>query len=163
MAADCRARCITRDAASWSLTDEQGLGPGAEHRHLGTVALAVPMAIHRLRDRTPDRLLEQANISYRHRSWNQAEEFARRVLRIRPSETAALRILARSSARAGKDETAEAIYRRLGTRAMEAEDLFLLGRGLLRRDPHGPGLAALGAAPTLIRTIRKHSMRSLIF
>ena len=41
---------------------------------------------------------------------------------------------------------AEAIYRRLGTGAMEAEDLFLLGRGLMLHGRAGPGLAALGAA-----------------
>ena len=113
------------------------------------VGLAIAFAISRVRDRVPDRLLEQAKLSYGRGDWNQSAESARLVLRARPSETAALRILARSSARVGKDETAEAIYRRLGTGAMEAEDLFLLGRGLLKRDPHGPGLAALGAARDL--------------
>src|SRR5262249_51824282 len=58
----------------------------------------------------------------------------------------ALRLLARASARLGRDDSAQAIYRRLGTGFMEAEDLFLLGRGLLRRGQAGPALSALGAA-----------------
>ena len=62
------------------------------------------------------------------------------------SDTEALRLLARSTARQGRDDSAEAIYRRLGTGPMEAEDFFLLGRGLLGRGQVGPGLAALGAA-----------------
>jgi hypothetical protein len=87
--------------------------------------------------------------SYRSGAWNKAGEEARLFLKKSPDDSEALRILARSSARLGKDETAEAIYRRLGTGRMQAEDLFLLGRGLLERGQKGPGLAALGAARDL--------------
>jgi tetratricopeptide (TPR) repeat protein len=38
------------------------------------------------------------------------------------------------------------IYRQLGTANMQAEDLFLLGRGLIRRGQLAPGKATLGAA-----------------
>ena len=55
-------------------------------------------------------------------------------------------MLARTAARQGNDPSAEAIYRRLGTAPLDAEDYFLLGRGLLNRGQTGPALAALGAA-----------------
>ncbi|HKI19169.1 MAG TPA: tetratricopeptide repeat protein, partial [Isosphaeraceae bacterium] len=79
-------------------------------------------------------------------NWRVAESSARSVLKRNPADTAAMRLLARSAARLGRDESAESIYRRLGTSQMEAEDLFLLGRGLLRRGQIGPALASLGAA-----------------
>lgn len=111
--------------------------------------LALVIALVASRRQSPERALEQASDSYRRGEWGQAADLARLVLKTRPSETSALRILARSSARTGNDAAAEAIYRRLGTGAMSAEDFFLLANGLLKRDPHGPGLAALGAAHDL--------------
>jgi tetratricopeptide (TPR) repeat protein len=97
--------------------------------------------------RSPARdVLAEGESAYRRQDWSRAALEARTVLKARPANPGALRLLARASARLGKDETAEAIYRRLGTAPMEAEDLFLLGRGLINRDQKGPGLAALGAA-----------------
>jgi hypothetical protein len=90
--------------------------------------------------------LAQAVSSYEHRNWRESVRRTRAILRIRPSDPRARRLLGRSSARLGRDESAEAIYRSLGTGFMEAEDLFLLGSGLLRRGRTGPALAALGAA-----------------
>jgi tetratricopeptide (TPR) repeat protein len=84
--------------------------------------------------------------AYRRGDWRAAEAEARARLKARSGDPAALRLLARAAARQGRDDTAEAIYRRLGTGPMEADDLFLLGRGLLRRGQTGPALAALGAA-----------------
>jgi tetratricopeptide (TPR) repeat protein len=114
-----------------------------------TVVLSMALGISRLRGPSANRLVQQAASFYRRSDWEHAAESARLALRSRPSETSALRILARSSARMGNDEIAEVIYRRLGTASMEAEDLFLLGRGLLKRDVRGPGLASLGAARDL--------------
>src|SRR5262245_1856965 len=84
--------------------------------------------------------------SYQQGDWPKAAEQARSILKSTPDDKQALRLLARASARLGKDETAESIYRRLGTGGMDPEDLFLLGQGLLRRGQTSPGLAALGAA-----------------
>jgi tetratricopeptide (TPR) repeat protein len=90
--------------------------------------------------------LERGVSAYGRGEWRAAEAEARAVLKARPADAVALRLLARASARQGRDEAAEAIYRRLGTRRMEAEDLFLLGRGLLGHGQVGPALASLGAA-----------------
>ncbi|WP_210420277.1 tetratricopeptide repeat protein [Aquisphaera giovannonii] len=84
--------------------------------------------------------------AYGRGDWAGAATGAREALKRRPADRDALRLLARASARLGKDDAAEAIYRRLGASAMQPEDLFLLGRGLLARGQPGPGLAALGAA-----------------
>jgi tetratricopeptide (TPR) repeat protein len=84
--------------------------------------------------------------SYRRGDWRGAAEIARGQLKARPGDREALRLLARSSARLGRDELALGLYRRLGTEAMQAEDLFLLGHGLLRGGQEGPALVALGAA-----------------
>ena len=88
----------------------------------------------------------RGDLAYRGRDWHAAETLARAILKTRPSDPDALRLLARSMARLGRDDSAEAIYRRLGTGPMAAEDYFLLGRGLLGRGQSGPALAALGAA-----------------
>ncbi len=49
-----------------------------------------------------------------------------------PHDVEALRLLARSTARLGRDEPANAMFARLGSEALRGEDLFLLGRGLMR-------------------------------
>src|SRR6516164_3193313 len=82
--------------------------------------------------------------AYHRGDWRAAEREARTILGTKSTDRGALRLLARAAARLGRDDSAEAIYRRLGTGFMEAEDLFLLGRGLLRRGLPGPALAALG-------------------
>jgi tetratricopeptide (TPR) repeat protein len=53
-------------------------------------------------------------------------------LRDHPEDRRALRLVARSGARIGDVERSQALYGRLGERAMEAEDFFLLGSGLIR-------------------------------
>jgi tetratricopeptide (TPR) repeat protein len=90
--------------------------------------------------------LDRGIAAYRDGDWRGAEAQARAALKARRADPGALRLLARAAARQGRDDAAEAIYRRLGTGPMEAEDLFLLGRGLVLRGRAGPGLAALGAA-----------------
>ncbi len=90
--------------------------------------------------------LRDGDLAYRRGDWRGAEARARVALKARPSDPEALRLMARSAARLGRDESAEAIYRRIGTGSMEAEDFFLLGRGLLDRGQVGPALASLGAA-----------------
>ncbi len=101
-----------------------------------------------VRDQAGDPLV-QGTRAYGRADWRSAETRARSVLKTNSSDPHALRLLARTSARQGRDESAEAIYRRLGTKFMEAEDFFLLGRGLLAGGQVGPALASLGAARDL--------------
>ena len=104
------------------------------------------VAVYLVRSAPSPDLLAAAESAYDRRDWPRAAQEARGVLKTRPADSKALLLLARASAREGKDETAVAIYRRVGTGAMGPEDLFLLGRVLLSRNQTGPGLAALGAA-----------------
>ena len=105
----------------------------------GTAGLVVWIA----REQAGDPLVQAAR-AYGRDDWRSAEAQARLVLKTNSSDPHALRLLARTSARQGRDESAEAIYRRLGTKFMEAEDFFLLGRGLLGGGQVGPALASLG-------------------
>ena len=57
---------------------------------------------------------------------------ARGRLKTAPQDVAALRLLARSTARLGRDGPANALFARLGSPALEPEDLYLLGLGLSR-------------------------------
>jgi len=66
--------------------------------------------------------------------WATAAELARRALNSRRDDPAALRLLARSSARLGRADAAIGIYtRRLDEKAIEAEDHVLLGQAYERR------------------------------
>ena len=99
--------------------------------------------------RRPKSPLGEGFAAYSRGDWQAATSSARVVLETDKNQVEALRLLARASARQGRDESAEALYRRLGGKALEPEDLFLLGRGLLSRGQTEPGLAALGAARDL--------------
>ena len=109
---------------------------------LTCVAAAFHLARHTF---SPD-FVATAEASYDQGEWSKAAQMARSALKRQPADQTALVLLARASAHEGNDEAAEAIYRRLGTGAMGPEDLFLLGRGLLRRNMTSLGLAAVGAA-----------------
>jgi predicted CXXCH cytochrome family protein len=75
-------------------------------------------------------------------NWTAAAEFARQSLTLHKDDPSALRLLARASARLGRDSTAMAIYeRRLDRKTLEAEDLLLLGSMLQRQGR--PGAAAM--------------------
>ena len=73
--------------------------------------------------------LSQAETAYRERDWARAAADARTVLRTSPEDQEALRLLARASARLGKDELAETLYRRLGAAAMKRKISSCLARG----------------------------------
>ena len=77
-------------------------------------------------------LLTLGGRAYVGHDFNKAAEFARRALKAAPHDVEALRLLARSTARLGRDEPANAMFARLGSEALRGEDLFLLGRGLMR-------------------------------
>ena len=76
----------------------------------------------------------QATRAYGEGQWAVAAELARQTLAVRKDDPAALKLLARASARLGRDTAAMAIYqRRLDEKELEAEDHLLLGLMLLRR------------------------------
>jgi tetratricopeptide (TPR) repeat protein len=76
----------------------------------------------------------RAGAAYDRGDWAAAERAARESLKVRPDEAVALRVLARSSARLGRDDAAIALYsRRIDERVMAAEDYTLLGLALRRR------------------------------
>jgi tetratricopeptide (TPR) repeat protein len=70
----------------------------------------------------------RAAAAYDAGQWDSAAELARQTLGVRKDDPAALRLLARASARLGRDATAMTIYqRRLDEKGLEAEDYFVLG------------------------------------
>jgi tetratricopeptide (TPR) repeat protein len=70
--------------------------------------------------------------AYSHGDWEDAAELARGRLRVKGDDADALRLLARASVRLGRDSSAMGVYGKLGSEAMTAEDLCLLGIALNR-------------------------------
>jgi tetratricopeptide (TPR) repeat protein len=77
-------------------------------------------------------LLAQGISAYADHDYRRAAEVARDRLKAAPADTHALRLLARATARLGRDGPANALFSRLGSSALQPEDLFLLGLGLNR-------------------------------
>ncbi len=76
--------------------------------------------------------LRQAATSYRHRDWPGTEKLVREHLRSNPEDERALRLLARSLYRQGRDRAAASISERFASHTMEAEDDLLRGEALVR-------------------------------
>ena len=75
-----------------------------------------------------------AQQAYERKDWQQAADWARSRLKTDESDTSALRMLARTSIRMGKDSTAAAIYNgRLRAEPMEPEDYYLMGLSYTRQ------------------------------
>jgi tetratricopeptide (TPR) repeat protein len=112
--------------------------------------------------RVADPGLEAAS-AYADGDWSRAAELARRWLKAAPSDAEALRLLARSTARLGRDGPANALFARLGSSALQAEDLFLLGLGLDRAgqkdDAARAWEKALGLDPDHAATIEQLVIR----
>ncbi len=70
--------------------------------------------------------------AYARRDWESAARLARERLKHKGAlaDRDALRLLARASARLGRDDAATAIFDRIGAQNMQAEDLYLLGVAL---------------------------------
>src|SRR5690349_14232477 len=83
--------------------------------------------------RAPPKPTEGGRAAYERRDWSAASEWARRALKGRPDDREALRLLARSAGRLGRDESALAIFRRLGEDGMGAEDHLVVAGGLQRQ------------------------------
>lgn len=88
-----------------------------------------------LRLRTPaEDPLTLANAAYERKDWAKAAELARARLKADGGDQDALRILARSSIRLGRDPAGVTIYNdRLGAKGMQPEDRFLAGMVLARQ------------------------------
>jgi tetratricopeptide (TPR) repeat protein len=72
--------------------------------------------------------MTEARAAYDRAEWSQAADLARERLKTDGQDLAALRLLARSSIRMGRDSAGASIYGdRLGAEALEPEDAFLLG------------------------------------
>jgi tetratricopeptide (TPR) repeat protein len=82
--------------------------------------------------RRADSLLHRGAAAYGRGDWSGASDLARHRLRIAPDDSEALRLLARATARLGRDAPANALFARLGKDSLRAEDYFLLGLGLYR-------------------------------
>jgi tetratricopeptide (TPR) repeat protein len=99
-------------------------------------------------------LLARSRSAYARGDWSQAAELARLRLKAVPEDTDALRMLARSAARLGEDARANRLFARIGSDALAAEDLFLLGLGL---DRSGQKDAARGAWQKALRLEDNHA------
>lgn len=75
----------------------------------------------------------QGSVAYERGDWPRAAALARERLAVAPKDTQALRLLARASARLGKDDLAQSLLGRLGPSAWEPEDYAILGGILFRK------------------------------
>jgi tetratricopeptide (TPR) repeat protein len=88
-----------------------------------------------------------ARRAYQKGEWDRTAALARRQLKRVTGDTEALRLLARASARLGRDDAATAIYKdRLGAERMQAEDHFLFGLMLVRLGQNETALQVLEKA-----------------
>ena len=81
--------------------------------------------------RVPD-LTAEAEAAYSRRDWERADQLARKRLKQVPDDPRALQVAARTASHQDRDQLAIAIYSRLFVEAVDAEDLYLLGRALNR-------------------------------
>jgi len=91
--------------------------------------------------------ITSARSAYDRGDWSRAAELARERLKTDGNDLAALRLLARSSIRMGRDGAGALIYdRRLGTEALEPEDAFLRGLAAGRQGDEQKTLAVWSKA-----------------
>src|ERR1041384_5173404 len=70
--------------------------------------------------------LGQGHRAYDRGDWRGGAQVARAVLKEKPGDPGALRLLGRSASRQGRHDVAQAIYGRLGEAEMQGEDYLLL-------------------------------------
>lgn len=76
--------------------------------------------------------LQSGRDAYARGDWEAAYNAARSRLKQVSGDREAIRLLARASVQLGRDTSAMALYDQLGQSAMEADDLYLLGKTLAR-------------------------------
>ena len=122
-----RWRCAARVALAMLLL--AGFAAWASHRRLrGEPSLA------------------DGRSTYDQGAWEEAARRAREVLKAEPTSIEAVRLLARSSARLGRDDSALMMFQRLGPDGLEAEDCFLLACILSRHEQPASARAQLWKA-----------------
>jgi hypothetical protein len=122
---------------------------GTRRRWLGAVTLATLLAAGGLAwawVRPSDDPIRRGQDAYTHGDWETAAQFARGRLKSAANDIAALRLLARATARLGHDSSAVAIYQRLGNAVMSADDFFLLGIAMARTGDSDGSLKVLEQA-----------------
>ncbi len=107
------------------------------HRRLGLVIMAAILVgggvvIIWGKTRVVPDLAAEARAASARQDWKRTEFLARMLLKKSPDDPTGLQLAARAAARQDRDQTAIAIYSRLMVEAVDAEDLFLLGRALSR-------------------------------
>ena len=95
-------------------------------------AAAIGLGVIRARRGAGAYQMERARAAYVSKDWNKAAALARRCSRWMPATSKPCGLLARASARQGRDSSANSLFHRLGEESLEAEDYFLLGLGLGR-------------------------------
>jgi tetratricopeptide (TPR) repeat protein len=104
-------------------------------RWLGMIAVAAlvsALVLWRALARASADPVGQGLAAYDRGDWDKAANLARQRLKAAAGDPAALRLLARVSVRAGRNQSAIALFGRLGGQAMLAEDHYLLGLALNR-------------------------------
>ncbi len=99
---------------------------------LSIVLVAVGLGIGWKWARSHSDLVARSVSAYKRGDWTTAAELARARLKTEPNDVEAIRMLARATARLGRDGSANALFARLGSLALQPEDLYLLGLGLHR-------------------------------
>src|SRR5262245_52230526 len=128
-------------------------------RLLATFALVMILAVAAIGwfcIRPAESPLERGHRAYARGDWSTALGLARTRLKSKADDPSALRLLARSMVRLGRDSSAMAVYHRLGPQAMLPDDLCLLGIALTRTG-NGRGVElweqSLAADPTHAETL----------
>ena len=124
---------------------------------LGGTAAFCATWIRRARQASP---LSQAALAYNRRDWPAAERWSREQLKQTRDDSGALRILARSLFRQGRDEPAAAVSQRVPQSAFEAEDYLVRGQALGRLNR--PDLAMAAWRETLRLNPRASEARMLL-
>ena len=92
-------------------------------------------------------LLTQGSAAYAERDWGHAADLARRRLKAVPGDVEALRLLARATARLGRDAQANAMFARLGSGDFAGGRPLSAGQGPRPGRSARGGGAALGDSP----------------
>jgi tetratricopeptide (TPR) repeat protein len=116
--------------------------------------------------RPPDPLAS-GRLAYARKDWEHSLQQARARLRTQSNDPEALRLLARSAIRLGRDELGTTIYSdRIGIEGMETEDLFLLGLTIARQGQEELALQVWSKAaaeandhPELLRSLAETLLR----
>ena len=104
---------------------------------LSAVLAAIGAGLFLARARWFPGSIDSARAAYNRGDWSGASAFAAGRLKEAPGDRNALFLLARAAARGGRDESARALYTRLGgASGFEGEDFFVLGRLIDKAGDH---------------------------